>query len=525
METVERRAPEPAAEATDEGPAGEQPVGETLDRRSLFRWPVTAAMAAMGGVVLAACDFTSATFDRRVHLLKRLTYGATPASRDRITAIGETAWLNEQLAPQTLDLTAITAKVAALPALSQTAAQLFANYSAGGAARFAAAELQLASTIRAVESPAQLHERMVEFWSDHFNVPAQDTALYLLKIVEDRDSIRPHALGKFKDLVVQSALSPAMLYYLDNYRSSVGAINENYGRELLELHTLGVTGGYTETDVVNTARLLTGWTINTTTWKFEFAQAKHDASPLTIMGWTRPTTGHPWLHGVVFLQWLAVQPQTAQFVCTKIARRFVGDSPDAGMVTAMTNAWLANDSAIGPVIRTMVAHPAFDASTGAKFRRPLDYFQFALRSLGASVAPTTNQTQLARIGGALDGLGQLPFNWPAPNGYPDVEGAWLNTGAMLARWNLVGDIVGRGFQPITYSTTTLRATLTGRTAPQIYDLVAQHLVLENVTSTGRGFLNSQLGWTDTLQPTGPQIDAALPTILVAVLGAADAQYR
>jgi uncharacterized protein (DUF1800 family) len=538
METVESRTPElvpesgtagPAHEApADETPAHETPAHETpaptLDRRSLFRRPVTAAMAALGGVVLAACDFTSSPFDRRVHLLKRLTYGATPAARDRITAIGETAWLDEQLAPQTLDLTAINAKIAALPALSQTPAQLFANYQNGNA-RLAAAQLQLASGIRSTESPAQLLERMVEFWSDHFNVPVQDDTLQLLKIVEDRDAIRPHALGKFKDLVVQSALSPAMLYYLDNYRSSVGAINENYGRELLELHTLGVTGGYTETDVVNTARLLTGWTINPATGAFAFDVEKNDPAPLTILGWTRPTTGNRFLHGVAFLQYLAMLPQCAQYVCTKIARRFVADRPDPGLVTAMANAWLANDSSISAVLRAMVAHPAFDAAAGAKFRRPLDYFPFALRALGASVAPTTNQTLLVRIGSTLDGLGQLPFQWPAPNGYPDVEGAWLNTGAMIARWNLVGDIVGRAFVPITYSTSALRATLTGRTAIEIYDLVAQRLVLESVTGPGRSFLNTQLGWTDTLRPTAAQIDAGLPTILIAVLGAADAQYR
>jgi uncharacterized protein (DUF1800 family) len=527
MEAVTSRAPEaaaPEAAAAEPNPASEPPAGATLDRRSFFRRPLTAAMVAIGGVALAACDFTSATFDRRIHLLKRLTYGATPASRDRIVAIGEAAWLNEQLAPQTLDTAALDAKLTALPALSMTAQQLFAAYEDGDAV-FAAAQVQLASVIRAVESPAQLQERMVEFWSDHFNVPALDPELERLKVVEDRDTIRPNALGKFKDLLVASAASPAMLYYLDNWKSSIGAINENYGREVLELHTFGVTGGYTEADVVATARLLTGWTINTTTGKFEFDAAKHDPAPLTILGWTRPTTGPPLLHGILFLQWLALQPQTAQFVSTKIARRFVSDRPDAGMVTAMANAWLANDSAIGPVIRAMIAHPAFDASSGAKFRRPLDYFEFALRALGASIAPTIDEAQLARLGNALTGLGQLPFNWPAPNGYPDVEGAWLNTGAMIARWNLVSDVIGRGFAPITYSTTSLRARLTGRTAVEIYDLVAQQLVLENVTDAGRSFLNTQLGWTDALRPTGAQIDAALPTILIAVLSAADAQYR
>ncbi len=511
-------------------PAPDQPAAPAapaeIDRRSLLRRPLTAAFAAAaGGVLLAGCDFTSAAFDRRIHLLKRLAYGATPAGRDRIVAIGEAAWLNEQLSPASLDTSAVNAKVASLPALSMSGATLFATYTNAAGSNQAANQLLLAAMIRAAESPAQLFERMVEFWSDHLNVPMENRPLRLYKIVEDRDVIRVHALGKFKNLLVASAQSPAMLDYLDNANSYAGAINENYGRELLELHTRGVNGGYTETDVVNTARLLTGWSIDNTTRAFRFKSARHDASPLTIMGWVRPSGGNPFDHGVQFLHWLAGTQQTAQHVCRKIAVRFVGDQPDPGLVTAMVNAWLANDTAIAPVLRAMVAHPAFDATAGKKFRRPWDYYVFALRALGAQTAATATNNQIRQIGLTLDALGQLPFGWPAPNGYPDVEGAWLNAGALLARWNAAGDLVGRGFPPITYNTTALRASLTGKTATEIYDLVARQLILESVTSVGRGFLNTQLGWTDALRPTAAQIDAALPTILVAVLAAADAMYR
>src|SRR5680860_1105938 len=354
------RATEPVAVPAEAAPP------EEVDRRSLFRRPLTMALAALsGGALLAACDFTSAPLDR-------LTYGATPAARDHIVAIGEAAWLNEQFDPASLDTSAVDAKIAALPALSQSAVQLFTNYP-DGQAQLAAAQLQLALGIRAAESPAQLFERMVEFWSDHFNVPLAERALQLLKIVEDREIIRPRALGTFKDLVVADALSPAMLLYLNNNESSVGAINENYGRELLELHTLGVDGGYTEADVVSTARLLTGWTINRNTGTFQFVLARHDTSPLTIMGWTRPSDTNYLAHGIQFLQWLAVQPQCAQHVCRKLAVRFVSDQPDQSLVDAMAATWLANNGAIEPVLRTMVAHPAFDASAHAKFHPTLDY--------------------------------------------------------------------------------------------------------------------------------------------------------
>lgn len=522
-------------------PAGDPPANEPepvpgsrdrqvsvpIDRRALLRRPLTMALAAVGGgALLAGCDFTAAPFNRHVHLLKRLTFGATPAARDHINTIGESAWLAEQWDPASMDTSAIDAKTAALPALGQTAAELFKNYPNDADARAASIQLQLASGIRAAESPAQLFERMVDFWSDHFNVPFHDDAiLERLKLVEDRNIIRPRALTSFSELVVASALSPAMLYYLDNFRSTAGAINENYGRELLELHTVGVDGGYTEADVVATSRLLTGWGIDRDTGLFKFSPGDHDTSPLTIMGWTRPTTGDPFSHGVEFLQWLATQETCARFVSRKLAVRFVADNPDPALVDAMTNTWLANNSAVAPVLQTMIDHPAFDAAVSKKFRRPLDYFAFVLRALGAQTVATTDITQLGLLGGSLDGLGQLPFSWPAPNGYPDVENPWLNTGAMLGRWNLAGDIVGDAFAPISYDIAPIRTSLSGRTALEIYNLVANTLVLEDVTGVGRGFLNSQTGWTDGLHPSAAQIDAQLEIILVSVLAAADAQYR
>jgi uncharacterized protein (DUF1800 family) len=191
----------------------------------------------------------------------------------------------------------------------------------------------------------------------------------------------------------------------------------------------------------------------------------------------------------------------------------------------MANAWLANDSQIGPVLKAMIAHPAFDASAAKKFRRPHDYVTFGLRSLRASVNPSANLNQIKKIGKQLDGMGNVVFEWPAPNGYPDVEGAWLNTGAMLCRWNWTSDVVAKAFNLITYDTTALRQSLYGKTAAAIYDAVAQYLLLEAVTDAGEIVMNTQTGWTSTAVPTNAQVDAALPTIIVAVLGAADAQYR
>ncbi len=510
-----------------DGPVTDGTGGAQIaDRRSVLRRPWLAVLAAAGGAAaLAGCDVTSSPFDRGAHLLRRLTYGANPAGRAHLRAVGEAAWLDDQLDPSAIDTHALDAKLAGFPALAMTVPQLYGAYPDNAAAQEALGQLRVAALIRAVESPAQLLERMVEFWSDHFNVTAEGRAVSLLKIVEDREVMRVHALGRFKDLLVADASSPAMLLYLDNYLSKVDAINENYGRELLELHTVGRDNGYTYDDIVSTARLFTGWTIDTSTGEFVFRPLHHDPGPITIMGWTRPSTGTGYDHGVDFLHWLAMQPRTATRVCHKLAVRFVGDDPDPGLVDAMANAWLSNDSRLGPVLRAMVAHPAFNAAAGKKFSRPWDYLAWLLRALDARLTVPTDVREYTDLARVLAGLGQIPFAWPAPDGYPDTEAAWLNTGGLLARWNLAGDVLASTYPPIGYDASSFRSTLDGLTAAEIYERTSQRLMLESVTELGKSFLGRQTGWADDDRPSPTQINTQLPVIAVGILASPDAQYR
>jgi uncharacterized protein (DUF1800 family) len=498
----------------------------TTDRRGLLRRPWTALAAVLGGAaVLASCDITSAAFDPEVHLLRRLTYGANPAARDGLRAVGAGAWLDRQLAPAGIDTGAVDAKLAAFPALAMTAQQLYTAYPDNASAQLALGQLRVATLVRAVESPAQLQERMVEFWNDHFNVNAQPRVVALLKVVEDREVMRRYALGRFKDLLLADASSPAMLMYLDNHLSKAGAINENYGRELLELHTLGHDNGYVYDDIVNTARLFTGWTVDYATGTFRYRPANHDTGPITIMGWTRPDTGSGYDHGVAFLSWLAMRPQTAQHVCRKLAVRFVSDDPDPALVDAMVSTWLANDSAVAPVLRTMVSHPAFAAAAEQKFHRPWDYLAFALRALDARLTVSGDVRDYLGVSARLGSLGQVPFAWPAPNGYPDTAADWLGTGGLLARWNLAGDLVAGAFPPLVADLAAMRSSLAGRTAAEIYDAVSQAVMLQAVTGTGRDFLAAQTGWATDQRPSPAEIDAAFPVLLVAILASPDAQYR
>ena len=478
---------------------------------------------APAATALAACDAVQDTSDPNRLVIDRATFGPTADVVDRVAGIGAEAWIDEQLDWDGLDITAVEATVAQLPAIAMTPAQLQANYP-GNDIGYAGAELQVATAIRQIHSPAQLHERMVEFWSDHFNAPFTNQTMRLLKIVEDREVIRPHALGRFKDLLVADASSPAMLYYLDNAFSYAGNINENYARELLELHTLGVDGGYTETDVVNTARLLTGWTIDRTTGRFLFDGARHDSSANPILDWTRPTSGSDFSHGVDLLHHLASHPSTARFVCTKLARRFVADQPDAGLVDDLAATYLANDTDIRPVLAQLFAHPAFLASRGEKFRRPFEYLVTCARAVRAELTPSVAPAVIGQLGQAAFRLGQAPFLWPAPNGYPDVAQAWLNTGGLLARWNAAGDVAANAYTALQYDRGALRSGLGGSTAAEVVDAFADRVLHAPLTGAGRSIVLQALGWTAGQTRSGPQIAVKQDQLTALLLVTLDTQY-
>jgi uncharacterized protein (DUF1800 family) len=486
--------------------------------------------AATLGVVgiaglMSACDVVAGPFDSQLHLLRRMTFGVNSADRARLAQLGQAAWMAEQLNPSSIDTSASDNAVATMPAVAMSTAELFAAYPNVAGANGVFPQLALAATLRQTNSRAQVFERMVEFWSDHFNIDATGRVQILLKFADDRDVIRPNALGSFRELLRASATSPAMLYYLDNYRSTNGRINENYARELLELHTLGVNGGYSEADVVNTARLLTGWGINSTNGQFQFRNGQHDASPMTILGWVRPSGGDNFAHGVAFLDYLAGHPATAAFVSRKIAVRFVGDNPSAAIVSAMAAAWQANDTQIGPVLLAMVNHPDFASAANSKFNRPLDELISTVRRLDGSLVPTTDTSQLQSVGAALTALGQIPFRWPAPNGYPDVEGAWLNTGSLLARWNMVGDVLAGAYPVVNFDPAPFRAGLDGLSAEAIVARVALDVMHEPVTPQGSAALLAIVGWEAADVPTPAEITTALESLGLALLVSPDAQYR
>lgn len=323
-------------------------------------------------------------------------------------------------------------------------------------------ELREGKVLRAVYSQRQLHEVMTDFWFNHFNVYINKSEERYLLTAYERDAIRAHALGKFEDLLVTTAKSPAMLFYLDNWLS-VGpnsdvangvrrdakrkdkakdlpvkqakgkrnGLNENYGRELMELHTLGVNGGYTQKDVTEVARVFTGWTLTKAAdgREFTFDPRRHEPGEKTVMGKRIKENGEK--EGLEVLHILAHHPSTAKFVCTKLAMRFVADDPPLTLVDAMTRTFLKKDGDIREVMKTMLRSDEFwsDTSYRAKVKTPLEFVASALRATGAEVTETSTLQQ------QLQGMGMPLYGMQPPTGYSMKSEAWVNSAALLGRMN------------------------------------------------------------------------------------------
>jgi uncharacterized protein (DUF1800 family) len=290
--------------------------------------------------------------------------------------------------------------------------------------------------LQALYSKRQLFEAMVAFWTDHLNINIEKGDCIYLKPWDDQNVIRKNALGKFRDLIRASATSPAMLVYLDGNQNKVGEHpNENYGRELLELHTLGVHGGYSQTDVREAARALTGWHVRTGFMKgsVHFVAGDHDDGAKTILGHTLPAgLGERDVDDLVDIA--CRHPSTSTHIATKMVRRFVADDPPAALVEKVAGVFRSTDGDIKQCVRTVLTSNEFKASAGVKFKPPFRFVVSALRAVGAD---THAHAPLIKY---LAQMGQGVFEFPTPDGYPDKTSPWLGT--LLWRWNLAFALAG-----------------------------------------------------------------------------------
>jgi len=299
--------------------------------------------------------------------------------------------------------------------------------------------------LRAVYSPAQLQEQMVWFWLNHFSVYQYKANLRWLVGDYEEQAIRPHVFGHFRDLVLATLEHPAMLQYLDNNQNAAGHINENYARELMELHTLGVGSGYTQNDVQNLARVLTGAGVNAgdapklkpelqrlyvRKGAFEFNPARHDFGAKTLLG--RPVPGHGFDEVEHAVALIVAQPACAHFVSRQLATYFIADNPPPALVERMAQTFMHTDGDIAAVLRTMLLAREFNAALGGKFKDPMRFVVSAVR-FAYDGKPIYNTRPMLNW---LNGLGEGPYNHQTPDGYPLTELNWASSGQMSRRFEI-----------------------------------------------------------------------------------------
>ncbi|HEX9461636.1 MAG TPA: DUF1800 domain-containing protein [Alphaproteobacteria bacterium] len=425
--------------------------------------------------------------------LGRAAYGARPEDVADVMRRGWPAWVEEQLAPNEAADRGVHERLARLvlpfrhgagpkwPAVDEKRPlalldrpieavwPLIVNRADmdGAERRRPRDEVTAATILRAVHSRWQLREVLANFWHDHFNVDAYGSEEVSVALpTYDRDVIRRHALGNFRQFLEAVATSTAMLYYLSNRSSRAGAANENYARELFELHTLGrdaylndrydrwraVPGaakgapvGYIDEDVYEAARAFTGWTVEDgsgidgqrklpATGRFVYVESWHDGYQKRVLAHDFKQFGAPLIDGRRVLDFVADHPATAQFVCTKLCRRFAGDDPPSAVVQAAVQIWTASRRAkdqIAQVVRTILLSSDFAAARNAKVRRPLAVVAAFARATGLDLMPA--EPLWNEIGNA----GQRLFGWPSPTGLPDESEFFLSVNGMRHRWALV----------------------------------------------------------------------------------------
>lgn len=402
---------------------------------------------AAAGVLVAGCEpltrLTADTSalepptdaqDRDWTFLDKFGYGPRPGDLDKVKRIGRKAWLEEQMEAPETDPVALAYQLRRLDIFHFSAFDL-RNMQEEEIIR----QLQQAAFLRAAHSPWQLRERMVDFWGNHFSIFAKKGLAAYRKPEDERNVARAHVFGSFSDMLMASAKSTAMLLYLDQQASSAANPNENYARELLELHSLGVDAGYTQQDVMEVARCFTGWSEERRFLRkagsFRFREDLHDSGPKSVLGHQIPAGGGV-EDGEKVVRIAATHPATAKHLATKLCDSLLG-SDDPQAISAVATTFEENKGDIKATLRTV--HEQFEQGHDKPaIKRPFDYMVSALRVTGAS---TDGNTELQAH---LRNMGQPLYEWPMPDGYPTDTPSW--TGSLLARWNFASDLAQDGIK-------------------------------------------------------------------------------
>lgn len=367
-------------------------------------------------------------------LLNRTSFGINDEDKLLYQQLGYEGYIDYQLHADAIDDSLIENFIADnLPTVNMSVVEIRDLIESGEINKNTVAnELKNATFLRAAYSKKQLFQVMVEFWNNHFSVFHLDGPVAVLKSKEDREVIRPLALSSFSELLHADAKSPAMIVYLDTFSSTKESPNENYARELMELHTVSVDGPYSHFDIDEVARCFTGWRVNAD-GEFWFQASRHDFDEKKVLGEVIPAGGGV-TDGEQVLDILANHEDTAAFISSKLCKHFISDSPDASIIESTTTVFRNTNGDIKQCLKHILMSKQFMTSKDLKLKRPLHFMTSAIRGLDGSIFNRPAVRTTRRI---LEGLGQLPFNWQTPDGYPDVAKHWESTTGMLFRWNFI----------------------------------------------------------------------------------------
>ncbi|MFT4011234.1 MAG: DUF1800 domain-containing protein [Nocardioidaceae bacterium] len=381
---------------------------------------------------------------RQRHLLNRFGPGYTPASYAAMRRSKSTRkWFEKQLTPGKIKESSTAAALKSwYPQLYWSrSVKLAKNESGDFRAWQHARDMGNISTLRRVYSRRLVLEQMVDFWSNHLHVPAGDDRAWVWRPEYDA-MLRKYALTSFESILYHATLHPAMQLYLDNYTSVKGFPNENHGRELLELHTVGRTAGYTEKMVKSSAKILSGYTVDTTTYTPFYDSGRHTTGKVKVLGFTSANSRADGRAVTkAYLKYLAHHPATARRIATKLAQRFVSDKPSAKLVSRLAKVYLKHGTKIKPVLRALFEAPEFWASKDKKVRTPYDDLIATIRSLGVVVHKPVNDNSFGRAICYAHGA-TLVYQWPQPDGAPDngvqLSGVSRMLSSFSMHWNLGG---------------------------------------------------------------------------------------
>jgi len=536
------------------------------------------ALALLTGT--ATSDNRLTDRQRALHALNRLAFGPRPGDVDAVMKDGVDTWIEQQLHPEAIPDRAVEARIANLPTMKLSNAQIVKTYYEPVlmARKKAKAEgkdgdvdkqdvrrelmrdipfdkrpqnvineLLAQRILRAAESDRQLNEVMVDFWMNHFNVYSGKGIDRFLLTSYERDVIRPHIWGRFEDLLMATAKSPAMLFYLDNARSMAaaenrpqygrfgraammpprlqqGGLNENYAREIMELHTLGVDAGYTQKDVTELARVLTGWTITRERdggegAAFVFRPMLHDAAAKTVLG-VRFAPGGGMEEGEKMIRLLAHQPATAHRIAYKLCQRFVADEPPPALVDRVAKKFLATDGDLRQTVKAVIDSPEFwnPASYRAKVKSPFEYAISAVRAVNAQI------TDPAPIARALQQIGEPLYGAQPPTGYSDKADVWINTGALMSRLNFALALASNKLPGVHGDIVSLIPASQAADAEHSVEALAQALTGGNLTEETRSTIKSRI--VERKAPSeDPWDNTQLPTVAGLILGSPEFQRQ